>query len=53
MGTNFYQHSLLWSEDRKRAERKREVEQDLRFSSHKKEIARMQLNQEREDVSII
>lgn len=52
MGTNSYQHYLLWSEDRKRAERKREVEQDLRFASYKKDIARMQLNQEREDVSI-
>lgn len=52
MGTYFYQHPLLWCEDRKRAERKRDVEQDLRFSSYKKEIARMQLNQEREDVRI-
>lgn len=53
MGTNSYQHYLLWSEDRKRAERKREVEEDLRFSNYKKEIVRMQLNQEREDVSIV
>lgn len=52
MGTNSYQHYLLWSEDRKRAERKKEVEQDLRFSKYKKDLVRMQLNQEREDVSI-
>lgn len=52
MGTHSYQHYLLWSEDRKRVERKREVEQDLRFANYKKDIARMQLNQEREDVSI-